>query len=86
MGTATYTYEDLSSKVLAALRKEFPTETVYTHEGYRGRVHVLVVSSKLNGMSEAEKQAYIWELLQTELGLEAQGVSLAIAYGTDELM
>jgi len=36
-------------------------------------------------MSDCEKQAYIDEVLREHLAEEAQAVSLAIAYGTDEL-
>jgi len=82
----TYDYDELSSKVAEALRREFPEGLVHTAEGHKGRVRVLIVSKKLDGVSERLKQAYIWEVLQAELGQDARGVSLAIAYGTDELM
>jgi len=54
-------------------------------EGYMGRVHVKVVSEKFNGLSEPEKQDMIWVILEGELGDDAKYVTLAIAYGTDEL-
>ncbi len=54
-------------------------------EGYQGRVHVLVVSSKFNDLPEHARQDLLWGILKAELAEEAQGVSFAIAYGTDEL-
>jgi stress-induced morphogen len=87
MPAQVFNYQDLEQKVEAALRNEnaFPRDTVDLTEGYLGRVRVLVVSPKLNGMSEQEKQNTVWEILKAELGEEAQGVSLVLAWGTDEL-
>ena len=53
--------------------------------GYNGRVHLKVVSRRFNGMNERQKQQVIWEILNTRLGADAQAVSLAMVYGTDEL-
>jgi hypothetical protein len=36
-------------------------------------------------MNERQKQQVIWEILNTRLGADAQAVSLAMVYGTDEL-
>ena len=80
-----FDYSVEAKRVVEALRKEFPTDTIDTSEGYNGRVHVKVVSRRFNGKSEAEKQDYIWNLLQDSLGENAQAVSLALVYGTDEL-
>jgi len=85
MTAQTYDFEQLSAKVVAALRKQFPTDTVDVTEGYLGRAHVLVVSRQFNDMTEHERQDFLWEILKAELAEEAQGVSFAIAYGTDEL-
>ncbi len=84
--TQQFDYETLAPKVKAALRRAFPeNSTIVTSPGYRGRVHAKVVSEQFNGISEREKQAIIWDALQDELAEEAQAVSLAMAYGTDEL-
>jgi stress-induced morphogen len=80
-----YNYNEEAGRVLEALRKDFPTDTIDTSEGYNGRVHLKVVSRRFNGMSEPEKQKYIWDLLRDRLGEGAQAVSLALVYGTDEL-
>jgi len=44
-----------------------------------------VVSERFNRRSEREKQDLIHEILRDTLGADAQVVSLAMAYGTDEL-
>jgi stress-induced morphogen len=81
-----YNYEEIAPKVKASLRRAFPdNSTVVTSEGYGGRVHAKVVSERFSGISEREKQAIIWDALRDELQERAQAVSLALAYGTDEL-
>ncbi len=85
MAVQSYNYEEIAPRVKQALRHAFPQDTMVTSEGYLGRVHVKVVSERFNGMSDREKQAYVYEVLNTHLQEEAQAVSLAVAYGTDEL-
>lgn len=81
-----YNYDAIAPKVISALRSAFPiNSTIVTSKGYGGRVHAKVVSEKFNGISECEKQTIIWDALRDELKEDAQAVSLALAYGTDEL-
>jgi len=74
-----------SQRVKEALRAVFPQDTTATNEGYNGRVHVKVVSERFNRRSEREKQDMIFQIPRDQLGADAQAVSLAMAYGTDEL-
>ena len=84
--TEEYDYAVLAPRVKAALRRAFPdNSTIVTNEGYGGRVQAKVVSEQFNGMTERDKQAYIWDALNDELKEDARVVSLALAYGTDEL-
>ncbi len=84
--TVDYDYAVLAPRVKAALRQAFPDNaTIVTSEGYAGRVHAKVVSERFNGISEREKQTIIWDALRDELKEDVQAVSLALAYGTDEL-
>ena len=84
--TEEYDYAALAPKVKAALRRAFPeNSTIVTSPGYKGRIHAKIVSEQFNGMTERDKQAYIWDALNDELKEDAQAVSLALAYGTDEL-
>lgn len=85
MPEVLFDYQTESERIKEALRAAFPHDTVATDEGYNGRVHVKVVSERFNGRSEREKQDLIWEALRDKLGAESQAVSLALAYGTDEL-
>ncbi len=85
MPDITFNYDQEAERVVNALRTEFPTDTIDTTEGYNGRVHLKVVSRRFNGWNEAQKQAFIGELLRDKLGPNAQAVSLALVYGTDEL-
>jgi hypothetical protein len=85
MPAQVFDYETLAPQVEQALRREFTDGLVEVSQGYLGRVHVLLVSPQLSGLSEEQKQGKIWEILKAELGEESQGVSLVAAYGTDEL-
>lgn len=82
----TYNYEQVAANVVQALRRAFPENaTIVTSPGYLGRVQVKIVTDKLNGRSEREKQEYLWDVLRTELGQDAQAISFVIGYSTDEL-
>ena len=85
MPDVVFDYQTESQRVKEALRSVFPQDTIVTDEGYNGRVHVKVVSERFNHRLEREKQAMIFDILRDKLGADAQAVSLAMAYGTDEL-
>ena len=85
MSEQVFNFTQESRRVEQALRQDFPHDTIDTTEGYNGRVHLKVVSRRFNGMNERQKQQYVWEILNGKLGPEAQAVSLALVYGTDEL-
>jgi RNA binding exosome subunit len=86
MAAQAFNYQQEAARVIEALRRAFPENaTIATSEGYLGRVHVKVVSERLNGMSEQEKQDYLWDVLRAEMGSDAQTVSFIRGYGTDEL-
>lgn len=85
MGSTTFDYTDVSEKAKAALADEVPNAMVTTEPGFGGRVHVKIVSDALNGMSEREKQTYVWTILERRLGSDARAVSFVLPYGEDEL-
>lgn len=85
MGATTFDYTAISEKAKDALRGEVPNAMVSTEEGFGGRVHVKIVSDALNGMTEREKQAFIWKILERQLGPDAQAISFVLPYGEDEL-
>lgn len=82
---STYNYQQESARVVEALRKEFPHDTIKTSEGWHGRVHVKIVSEQFDGKNEAEKQQIVWDILKHYLKRSVKAVSLVLAYGTDEL-
>lgn len=86
MVATEYNYAEIAPKVEQALRRAFPHNAVIeTEEGYLGRVRVKVITSKLNGLSEREKQDTLWEILQAELPGQTEAVSVILGYGTDEI-
>lgn len=85
MTLVAYDFGVLAPQVEAALRSEFPRDTMDVSEGYLGRVRIKLVSSRFNGMDEREKQDLVWQILRARLGPEAQAVSYVLVYGTDEL-
>jgi stress-induced morphogen len=80
-----FDFAQVKREVIAALRVEFPQDTIAVSEGWHGRAHVKIVSERFNGRSEMEKQQIVWDILRAALGPEAQAVSLVLAYGVDEL-
>lgn len=82
--TAAYDYRSLSERVRKALRDNFRPAKLRTSKGYLGRVHVLLRTEELNGLTEKAKQDLVWDVLKRTLGADAQGVSLVLPYGTDE--
>ena len=78
-------YDRLKPRIEAALRTEFPRDTIAVEPGYLGRAHVKLVSAKLNGLTEPQKQDMVWTILKNALGEDAQDVAFVIPYGTDEI-
>jgi hypothetical protein len=85
MSATTFDYAEVADKAMKALRGAFPNAAIETEEGFGGRVHVRIITPDLNGRGEREKQAVVWEVLNRELGECAQGVSIVLPYGMDEL-
>ena len=76
----------VASRAVAALREEFGVDAgIFAEPGYQGRVRIKVVSPNLSGIPHEEQQEVIWRRLRAALGDDAQGISVVIAYGTDEL-
>jgi stress-induced morphogen len=79
-------FDALQPRVEVVLRQRFPENTTIVYQkGMRGHVHVKIVSEEFNGLSEEAKQQLMWRVLDSELGADALGVALVMAYGTDEL-
>jgi hypothetical protein len=57
-------YEEIKAALEAALRAEFPNDTVDVSPGYQKNIHVLVVSRRFDAMSVQEQG----DLLQSLIG------------------
>jgi len=85
MPAVEYDYDTIAAEAKAALEGAFPESVVKTDRGYLGRVHVRIVSPAFDGKSETEKQALVWDVLNAELEEDVRAITLALAYGMDEL-
>jgi hypothetical protein len=75
----------LASRVIEALRTQFPFDTVAIEPGYLGRLHLKIVSEQFNGLDEQAKQDMVWTILRNALAEDSEDVAFVIPYGTDEL-
>jgi acid stress-induced BolA-like protein IbaG/YrbA len=79
--------DDLIERITAALRTQFPQDTVDVSPGYGKNLHVVVVSRRFDEMSEREKQDMLWSAMdQAELSeAEKTRISLMLAYSPANL-
>lgn len=71
-----------------ALRKHFHNDTVDVSDGYKDKIHVVVVSRKLDGMDTHQQIDMIWDVIDKETNLsqeEQDLISLFMPYGIDQL-
>jgi stress-induced morphogen len=85
MPEVAFNYNELAPRVEAALREEFVGDGVFLSEGYKGRVHIKIVSTKFDRMSTAERQVYVYEVLNSKLASDSEAVSLVSSYSVEEL-
>lgn len=82
-----FDYDTLAQKVRETLEKAMPGANVATDEGYRGRVHAVVVSGKFDGMPDERRQAYVWEIIRSDMSEDDQlGVSLIMTVAPRDLL
>lgn len=55
----------LKQRLETALRAHFQFDTVDVSDGYKGNVHVLVVSRKFDGKGEYERQEMLHEIINS---------------------
>lgn len=87
MPAVAYDYKTIAPQVKETLRRAMGENSlVVTQEGYQGRIHAKVVSERFDGMSEAEKQRFVWDILKAETDPETQlAVTFVVCYGTEDL-
>ena len=84
---ATSVDDDLIGRITAALRTQFPQDTVDVSPGYGKNLHVVVVSRRFDDMIEREKQDVLWSAIdQADLSEEERTrISLVLAYSPANL-
>lgn len=76
----------LKERSVAVLREEFGENTsIRVDEGWRGRLHIRIVSDAFDSRNEEDKQQMVWDALRARLGAEAQNISLVLVFGTDQI-
>lgn len=78
----------IKKKIDALLRKEFhENSTVDVSDGYKGNIHIIVVSSRFSGKSEKEKEDMLWSIIEASDLSESEKnkISLLIPYSPKEL-
>lgn len=78
---------DLKAKIEKALRAEFPGDTVDISDGYKGNVHVLVVSRRFDNKNDLDRQAWLEDVIADSGISKAQRakVSLVLAMSPGEI-
>lgn len=79
--------DPLLGRIEAALRQEFPTDTVDVTAGYANNVHIVIVSRRFDGLGEGEKQDLLWSILDHASFTDAEKgrISLMLAYSPANL-
>jgi len=87
MAEVAFDYPAIADRVKEAIRQGLGPDNVIveTNESYKGRIHLRVISPKLNGRATEERNQLLMDILHAELGADAQAVSLLMGYGTDDL-
>jgi hypothetical protein len=84
---AKFSYRALSKRVRVALGEALPGALVETDEGYRGRVHAVVVWPGFQGRSDQSRQALVWDALKSKLDeADLLGVSLVMTVAPRDLL
>ena len=81
--------DEIKDILREALRREFPHDTVDITDGYKGNIHVLVVSRKFDRMrTGAKKQDMLWTIIDST-GLtdeEKQKISMTVPMSPAEIV
>jgi hypothetical protein len=79
---ADQTFKD---RVKQIFEEAIPRAFVDVSDGYRDNVHVVIVSRRFDGLTEREKDDYLWSIVRPALLTEAERISLLLGYSPDEL-
>lgn len=78
---------DMKPKLENALRAKFPHDTIDITDGYKGNIHVLVVSRQFDGKGDYERQSMLHEIIDNAGLTKVQigKISLLLAMSPSEL-
>lgn len=68
----------LKKRIEQALRPRFQHDTVDVSDGYHDNIHVVVVSRAFDGMTEQEKQEFVWSLIDADDLTEAEKAKISL--------
>ena len=77
---ATQAFKD---KVKGIFEEALPGAFVDVSDGYRDNVHVVIVTRRFDGLTERQKDEYLWSIVQPALEAEAGRISLLLGYSPD---
>jgi stress-induced morphogen len=78
---------DLKERLRAALRDHFKHDTVDITDGYKGNVHILIVSREFDGKGDYERQAMLHRIIDNAGLTKSQfsKISLLLALSPGEI-
>ena len=72
-------------KIKRIFEEAIPGAFIDVSDGYRDNVHIVIVSRRFDGLTEREKDDYLWSIVRLALLTEAERISLLLGYSPDEL-
>ena len=72
--------QEVKEVLREAFRREFPEDTVDISDGYKGNIHIMVVSRRFDRMSERKKQAVMWRIIDSTDLADEQKQLVSLAY------
>jgi acid stress-induced BolA-like protein IbaG/YrbA len=79
--------EEIKAILQAALRKEFPHDTIDVSDGYQQNIHVVVVSRRFDEMKERDKQDLLWSLIDaTDLDSDEKNLISLLVPASPEML
>lgn len=76
--------DGFAEKVIKGLEQGLPKAFVIARPLQSGRLAIKLISTRLDGLDESEKQDVVWKALEDLLGKQIEQVAVVVAYGADE--
>lgn len=72
---------NLKQALEKVFRQRFPDDTVDISDGYKGNVHVLVVSRNFDGLGDRQRYAMLWRIVESAGLTKAQEAKVSLLMG-----